>query len=66
MNQQQRKYTFEETESFCYHSFMEKEGLHLLQQFFAMGNLSAPEELRKKRKKELLLEQKSETLFQVQ
>ena len=52
-DKEKRKYTFEETESFCYHSLMEKEGLHLLQQFFALGNLSAPEELRKKRKIEL-------------
>ena len=39
-------------EQFCYHSFMEKEGLDLLQRFFSMGNPSAPESNRKKRRRD--------------
>ena len=50
LNQNEIRHQFDETNAFCYHSFMEQEGLQLLQQFFALGNESAPEELRKKRK----------------
>ena len=41
---------FSESFSFCFHSFMEKEGLDLLQQFFSMTNSNAPPELRKQKK----------------